>query len=480
MRSVDDARRLVRRAILIKEIAELWVHAASRDELIERTRALPPETYAAYRTCTFKFQVTSFGVSLAMPEQIAVIERFSFLPFDGDIVMKDPHAVFAVYEDYEDNASQGGGVVPRETPARVFFGKLVATGGDRGLIKKYNVKKRGYIGITTMDAELSLLMSNQALIKPGSFVLDPFVGTGSFLFTSAHYGAFSMGSDIDWRQIRGKDGKDIRTSATQYGLTGRILGNVVCDFAHHPWRPVEFWDAIVCDPPYGVRAGAKKIAVNPKLPPKTSIYNKAGHLRLPQTVAYELDQVLIDILAFAAAHLVPLGRLVYWLPTIPSSYTDADLPRHPRMRLVANCEQNFGKWARRMVTMEKLAPDERDVDLSGWVYAGRAGAAAEMALREAEGGEEGGEEGGGGGGGRGGGGRGRGRPRRKEGGEEEEAEGEERRQRGQELCWDGSGGGGGGGPREAEEEAGPRGVPRKVLSAGGGGGGERGRGRRRR
>jgi tRNA G10 N-methylase Trm11 len=56
-----------------------------------------------------------------------------------------------------------------------------------------------------------------------------------------------------------------------------VIGTVVCDFgkplifrrkvqdltfnpkAHHPWVNREIWDAIVCDPPYGVRAGAKKI-----------------------------------------------------------------------------------------------------------------------------------------------------------------------------------------------------------------------------
>jgi tRNA (guanine10-N2)-methyltransferase len=41
-------------------------------------------------------------------------------------------------------------------------------------------------------------------VVPGSFVYDPFVGTGSFLLTSAQFGAFTMGSDIDGRQIRGK------------------------------------------------------------------------------------------------------------------------------------------------------------------------------------------------------------------------------------------------------------------------------------
>lgn len=32
-----------------------------------------------------------------------------------------------------------------------------------------------------MDAQLSMIMANQALVKPYSFVYDPFVGTGNKL-----------------------------------------------------------------------------------------------------------------------------------------------------------------------------------------------------------------------------------------------------------------------------------------------------------
>ena len=33
-----------------------------------------------------------------------------------------------------------------------------------------------------MDPQLSLYMANQALVKPGDIVLDPFVGTGKLRF----------------------------------------------------------------------------------------------------------------------------------------------------------------------------------------------------------------------------------------------------------------------------------------------------------
>ncbi|KAJ3345601.1 hypothetical protein HDU83_003901 [Entophlyctis luteolus] len=370
MDSVDDAKKLLTRSILIKEIIELWAHADSLDALLEEVRAIPIEQHNQYLHKRFKFNVSVFGSTLTIAQQVQQIERFSFLPYLGDIDLKTPEVVFTLYQDFYDFPNQG--LPSPENPIRLFWGPFVAA-GDRALIQKYDLKKRDYLGTTSMDAELSLIMSNVALVKSGSFVLDPFVGTGSFLFTSSHFGAFTMGADIDGRQIRGKDNKNIDSNAKQYDLTHRILGTVVCDIAHHPWRATPFWDAIICDPPYGVRAGAKKISINPKTPPKTSTHNPDGSPKLPQTVPYPLPEVLTDLTSFAAVHLVPGGRLVYWLPTITETYTPRDFPRHSRLRLLDNCEQNFNKWARRLIVMEKLRDDELDLsvdDLAADVDAG--------------------------------------------------------------------------------------------------------------
>lgn len=39
-----------------------------------------------------------------------------------------------------------------------------------------------------MDPTLSLLMANQAMVKRGDLVYDPFVGTGSLLVAAAKFG----------------------------------------------------------------------------------------------------------------------------------------------------------------------------------------------------------------------------------------------------------------------------------------------------
>ena len=65
--------------------------------------------------------------------------------------------------------------------------------------------------------------------------------------------------------------------------------------------------------------------------------------------------IISDLISFAAKFLVTGGRLVFWLPTFGDEYTIQDIPTHPSMMLIANSEQNFGKWSRRLITMEKIS-----------------------------------------------------------------------------------------------------------------------------
>lgn len=94
-----------------------------------------------------------------------------------------------------------------------------------------------------MASELSLIMANQAQAGPGKVIYDPFVGTGSMLYTSAWFGATVMGSDIDGRHIRGKHGKSVFDSAAQYGIRERVLDCLIYDLTQNPLRIGGFVDA---------------------------------------------------------------------------------------------------------------------------------------------------------------------------------------------------------------------------------------------
>jgi hypothetical protein len=202
---------------------------------------------------------------------------------------------------------------------------------------------------------------------------------------------------------------------TRYGLQDRFLGLWLIDQSRHPWHSGggPLFDAIVTDPPYGIREGARKVAAAPppQLPAADAKPPSASYWRQHDTDGYEADTVFADLLDFSAQFLCMGGRLVYWLPVIPATYTDEQVctcrivrdfsfnmfrfsgisplalqrphahsthvtlfflavsflnahfalkpnlthqvPRHACLEIVANSEQPLSKYARRLITMEK-------------------------------------------------------------------------------------------------------------------------------
>ena len=309
------------------------------------------------------------------------------------------------------------------------------TGLARDLIEKLNLKKRVYIGNTSMESEMSLLMASMALAGPGKLIYDPFAGTGSMLYASAVFGAMAVGSDIDGRPMRGKENisdsnskTGIVKSASQYGVRDHILDTVVFDMTQNPWRkdllypinddtandkasaqtsrrPTGVVDGIVADPPYGVRAGAKRLGKRDPEKQRTEPFwmpdglgeGKGcwSHERsdyIPPTRPYHLEDLVNDLLDYAYSLLCDGGRLVLWLPSMidpeedeenegdaagPAKSSAAiersvsiDLPQHQRkagqgrMRMIHYSLQDFGRWGRWLITMEKVSP-ENDVDDDG-------------------------------------------------------------------------------------------------------------------
>ena len=77
-----------------------------------------------------------------------------------------------------------------KVPRRYYFCRLLAE-GRRDLVGKYDLKKRNYIGTTSLDAELSLLMANLARVRPADLVYDPYCGTAGTLVAAAARVAWS-------------------------------------------------------------------------------------------------------------------------------------------------------------------------------------------------------------------------------------------------------------------------------------------------
>ncbi len=294
--SESDALKILSRSISTKYCIQLWGEgkdlAQLRSNLVFDTSELNQKT--------FKIYIEAFMKKLSFEERLSKIEDFSFLPLDGIVVdLKRPELVLSCFEFYDMDHNH----LP-SAPTRIFFGRCIGE-GQRNLITKLSIKNRKFIGNTTMDPQLSLLMANLGCVCPGDVVLDPFVGTGSLLVACAQFGGFVLGGDIDFLMLHARTrpsrkgvkkrahDESMRANFEQYGLADRYLDVVACDSSRPPWVHRSGLDAIITDPPYGIResiekigAGRDEVAPIPKeylpyhVPQKVAKCNVTGWLSL--------------------------------------------------------------------------------------------------------------------------------------------------------------------------------------------------------
>ncbi|XP_019375860.1 PREDICTED: tRNA (guanine(10)-N2)-methyltransferase homolog [Gavialis gangeticus] len=358
--SEETTRKLMKRTVCAKSIFELWGHGKSAEELYTSLKNYPAERMLPYlqSNSTYKIGIHTFNKTLTQVEKIRKINALEFLPFGGKVNLKNPEHVFWILEDYGMDPNN----VP-EDPLHLYFGRWIAD-GQRELIESYSVKKRHFIGNTSMDACLSFIMANNAKVKANDVVFDPFVGTGGLLIAAAHFGAYVCGTDIDYNTIhglgkasrknqkwRGPD-ENIRANLRQYGLEKCYLDALVSDASTPIWRKGVLFDAIITDPPYGIREATKRIGSQKEIS-KSTEKSTENHVFVSSN--YHLSDIFFDLLKFSAEYLVMGGRLVFWLPVYRPEYTEEIIPQHPCLKLISNCEQMLSSHAsRRLLTMEKV------------------------------------------------------------------------------------------------------------------------------
>ncbi|EKD01436.1 hypothetical protein A1Q2_04278 [Trichosporon asahii var. asahii CBS 8904] len=377
---LDDEKHIqhiLDRSILTISANELYANATNYDDLHarlqERRQLFDPDM-----DTSFRITVECVNNRALNKRAREIINSFAWTGLRGKIELENPDVEFVVLEDYDfvtihtkDERLKRDGKFEH-----VYFGKRVGVSRARPLINVHDIKKRAFFGNTSMEAEMGLLTAGQTLPAPGKIMYDPFVGTGSLLYAVAHWGSYVLGSDIDARQFRGKQkGKDVTPgilrSAEQYGVRDKFIDTPCFDVTQGPWRRGGWLDAIVTDPPYGVRAGAKRTGKSATrkrnqlrdepfmLPDGTWSHEKEGYL--PPSKAYELVDLAQDLVQLARYMLVPGGRLVFFLPTISDEFEHVDVPVVEGMREVKfgdGSVQDFGRWGRRLITMEKTAQDD--------------------------------------------------------------------------------------------------------------------------
>ena len=191
------AAQIASRMILLKGVFEVWGEAVDYPELIKNIQSFDPTVRSQYKSASFKFVFEAFGAKVTFSEKVERFNKFSDVGLDGPVEMTKPEQVFWVLED---RGIPTTNKKSHNEMVKVLFARQVGVGARR-MLDTHSLKTRAYIGTTTMVPELCMLMANIALVQKGSFVWDPFCGTGSVLVSASHFGAVSFGSDLDGRAL---------------------------------------------------------------------------------------------------------------------------------------------------------------------------------------------------------------------------------------------------------------------------------------
>uniref|UniRef100_A0A1I7TKS4 tRNA (guanine(10)-N(2))-methyltransferase TRMT11 n=1 Tax=Caenorhabditis tropicalis TaxID=1561998 RepID=A0A1I7TKS4_9PELO len=368
--SHQDVEKLLSRSVLVKFALDLSLEVSTYNDLYEKIEKFP-NIIGKYDKLNESFAMRFFAIGkkkkLDGMERIKAfldIVQFNHAP----ISLSTPKNELYLVESYLNPTD--------EQPSKIFFGRMLGEGRSE-LKTKYNLRDRCYIGNTTMDPELSFIQANLAMIRSGDIVLDPFVGTGGLILPAAEFGAFVMGTEINYQTARAQgkssrqgvkirnESESIQANFEQYKTEQKLLGIMIADSSKHGiWSSNAMFDAIVADPPYGVREKATKTVKNKE------IESAGDYIRYQQKEEYNLESAFCDLLNLAAHILVKKGRVSFWYPVIlerfvimsasvliPTGcrYCSENLPQHPAMELVSNCEQSLTrKTSRRLLTYQKV------------------------------------------------------------------------------------------------------------------------------
>jgi len=184
------AKLVTERCVLIKQVYTLLSTGTDTQTCLANTTPTTSDS-------SWKFTFETFAFKFTRDEQSAIMQSFiQTLAPPGAVSMKTADDVYTVIHEYE-VTGDGSPLYPRfdhtgnpvaenqdRPPLNVFLTKHFCA-GNRDLCDKYALTKRTFLGPTSMDNELSLIMCTSALVTPGSLVFDPFVGTGSILYVEA-------------------------------------------------------------------------------------------------------------------------------------------------------------------------------------------------------------------------------------------------------------------------------------------------------
>ncbi|UXI20030.1 hypothetical protein NH340_JMT05973 [Sarcoptes scabiei] len=332
LETTDECKliQMFQRSVLGINLYEFWACETNLNSFKQKLQICDQILDERYAKSKFRIDVESFGKKISLQSKIDKIEQLDFLPFHGPIDLKNPDFIFHYMEYF----GLDGNNVP-EYPIQIIFGRWIAE-SHRKSLAKYSLKHRKFIANTSMDPTLSFLMCNIAGIENNDIVYDPFVGSGSLLVSAANFGAFVLGTDIDYLLLHGSakpsrfgvkhrdQDESVRANLKQYGLEDRYLDVITGDSSQPLIRNDFQFDAIITDPPYGKRESRQRVGTlkaNPSIPIEATHY--------PSKLEYQIDDIYSDLLRFAAKNLKVGKIILFWAPY---SRKPDDQNHHPRLK----------------------------------------------------------------------------------------------------------------------------------------------------
>jgi tRNA (guanine10-N2)-methyltransferase len=192
----EYAIQIASRAVSLKCILELWTHSNTYGKFHQSLKTCleinkEQQQHLFAKDKTFRVTVETYNKHYTQKEKVDKIETIGYLPSKGSVDLKNPNVNFWYIEFF--------GMDPNNVPADpmdILFGKWIVD-GQRRMLHDISLKTRKFIGNTSMDPQLSILMANQGLVQKGDFVFDPFVGSGSLLVPAAKFGGEYWGSHLE-------------------------------------------------------------------------------------------------------------------------------------------------------------------------------------------------------------------------------------------------------------------------------------------
>ena len=267
----DLCKKLIERCTLLKNIIKVYGEGSSMDEAIDDIEKNNMKEFKdeVESLKSFRFDIDFRGKCETREIELEMINKFDKFGFKAKVDIKNAERIFVIFRNSVENQK-----TKEIISTKYYFGIEMAGKDEKKLhfYTKYVLTKRKYIGPTATDHLLSFLMANFAQIKEGQMVIDPFVGTGSLLIPPSHYKALCFGCDLDVRVLRGYSVGYTRKSEedkTPQKKQGNIFSNfddynfprpqiIRQDINKPAFRKKNLFDAIICDPPYGWRAGVRK------------------------------------------------------------------------------------------------------------------------------------------------------------------------------------------------------------------------------